>query len=213
MRTLTQRYRLAIVAMALVMPFAIFFHYNVPAPADLAFLRARVPKGFGPWIMVAEREPSQKEVDILETKAILTRTYSSGDKGNVDLSIVYAPNNRRVAHPPELCYKGAGWSVEGNQVHEFPVETQPFKVNRLLLRKSGRRLLVLYWYKAGPAYYASYLKMQWGTIWYQLTLRSSSSALIRVSAESPGPDDDDGVFATLEEFASRAIPSITPALP
>jgi EpsI family protein len=213
MQTLRQRCTVAIVAMAVVAPLAIFFQYNVPAPADLGLLRDHVPQAIGPWTMSDEREPSEKEVEILETKAILTRTYTRGTKPDVDFSIVYAPNNRRVAHPPEICYKGSGWSVENSTVVQFPVEGKPFKANRLLLLRGGKRLLVLYWYKAGADYFASYLKMQWATIWYQMTLRSSSSALIRVSAESSGPDEDAEIFATLEEFAALALPAVTPALP
>jgi EpsI family protein len=213
MQTLDSRYKVAAVILALVAPIAIFFQYNVPAAATLGELRERVPTAFGPWTMTAEHEPSEKEIQILETKAILTRTYSRGQTPDPSLSIVYAPNNRRVAHPPEICYKGSGYTIEQSQVIAFPVNGQTFRVNRLLLRKSGVRLLVLYWYKAGPAYYASYLKMQWATIWYQLTLRSSSSALIRVSAQSPGPDQDAAIYATLQDFAAAALPKITPALP
>ncbi|NQT52173.1 EpsI family protein [bacterium] len=213
MDSLKHRYRTAIWILAIVAPIAVFFQYNVPPPADLGVLRDRVPQTFGDWIMTAEHEPGPLEIEILETKAILTRSYSCGGETDVDLSIVYAANNRRVAHPPEICYKGSGWSVEGKSVSEFAVGGHPFRANRLLLRKSGRRLLVLYWYKAGPAYHASYLKMQWGTIWYQLTFRSSSSALLRASAQSAGPDDDSRVFALLEGFTALALPSISAALP
>jgi EpsI family protein len=214
MQTLKQRYTVAVVILAVVAPLAVFFQYNVPAPADLGQLRDRVPVAFGDWTMTAEREPSQQEIEILETEAILTRTFSRGSPPDVDLSVVYAPNNRRVAHPPEVCYKGSGWSVEHSEACSFEVEGgKPFQANRLLLLRSNKRLLVLYWYKAGSDYYASYLKMQWGIVWSQLTFRSSSSALIRVSAESSGPDEDARVYAVLEEFTARALPAITPALP
>jgi EpsI family protein len=213
MTTLSHRYRVAIVTLAVVAPLAVFLQYNVPAQGDLGLIRDRVPQVFGSWVMSAEREPDEKEIQILETKAILGRTYTRGRTEDVDLSIVYAPNNRRVAHPPEVCYKGSGWSVERSEVYTFPVGGKPFQVNRLLLIQGTKRLLVLYWYKAGPNYYASYIRMQWGIIWSQLTLRSSSSALLRASANSSGPDEDAAIYATLEEFVATALPEITPALP
>ena len=212
MSTLRTRYTVAIVAMAIVAPLALYFQYSVPPAQSLETLKDKVPAGIGPWSMIGERGPTDEERRILETDAILTRTYSRGLALQCDLSITFAKDNRRVAHPPEICYKGSGWSVEEKKVVDFPVEGRPFQANKLLLVHGTSRMVVLYWYKAGPEYSASYLRMQWNIIKTFFTRRGSSSALIRVSAMSSGPDDDKNVLATLRDFAALALPAVTSAL-
>ena len=211
MRTLKSRYIVAIVAMALVAPIALYFQFDVPPAASADVFKA-VPHQIGPWAMVSERGPSEDERRILETDAIMTRTYSKGETTQCDLSTVFARDNRRVAHPPEICYKGSGWAVESRSVEQFPVEGEPFRTNRLLLLRGQVRLLVLYWYKAGPTCTENYLKMQWNIIKTHFSRRGSSSALIRVSAVSPSPNDDEKTVATLREFAALAIPAINKAI-
>ena len=211
MKTFKQRCIVAIVLMALVAPLALYLQFDVPAPARADALEV-IPRTIGPWTVVSERGPSEDEVKILETDAILTRTYSRGDPPQCDLSVVFAKDNRRVAHPPEICYKGSGWNVERREVVEFPVAGQPFRANRLLLIRGNARLLVLYWYKAGPTCTANYLKMQWNIIKTHFGRRGSSSALCRVSALSPGPGQDDGIVATLRDFAGLAIPAVNAAI-
>jgi len=198
--------------MAVVAPLALLLQFDVPPPASLEDIGPKVPQRIGEWVAIDERPPSKQEVEILETEAILTRTYSRGAPPDVDLSLVFAQDNRRVAHPPEICYKGAGWTVESNQVTEFPVEERSFYANRLLLVRGGKRMLVVYWFKAGPYYCASYLRMQWNIVRLHLTRRGSSSALVRVSAMSSGPEEDEQIVATLCEFAAVAIPAMRPAL-
>lgn len=213
MKTLRQRYLFAIALLAIVAPLAVSLQMSVPPPGDIGLLRDRVPRQIGEWSATGDREPTPEEIEILETKAILSRTFARTGSPDVELSITYAPRNRRVAHPPELCYKGAGWSIEQSEVTALPGTDPPFKANRLLLLYGGRRRLVLYWYKAGPESYASYLRMQWRTIWNDLTFQGSSSALIRVSAQSPSRDDDERVCETLKQFAVIAVPPVTAALP
>ena len=211
MHTLKSRCIIAIVAMAIVAPVALYLQFDVP-PASSADVFGAVPRQIGPWFMVSEREPSEDERRILETDAIMTRTYSKGETTQCDLSTVFARDNRRVAHPPEICYKGSGWTVEKKQIEEFPVEGKPFRTNRLLLLRGNVRLLVLYWYKAGPTCTENYLKMQWNILKTHFTRRGSSSALIRVSAVSPSPSEDEKVVATLREFAACAIPAVNNAI-
>lgn len=211
MKTFKQRCVIAIILMALAAPAALYFQFDVPPPASADALEA-IPRTIGPWKVISERGPSEAEVKILETDAILTRTYSRGDPPQCDLSVVFARDNRRVAHPPEICYKGSGWNVEKREVVEFPVDEQPFHANRLLLIRGNARLLVLYWYKAGPACTENYLKMQWTIIKTHFTRRGSSSALCRVSAMSPAADQDAAVIETLRGFAGLAIPAVNAAI-
>ncbi|MFC1806639.1 exosortase-associated EpsI family protein, partial [Planctomycetota bacterium] len=78
----------------------------------------------------------------------------------------------------------------------------------LLLLRGNARLLVLYWYKAGPDCTENYLKMQWNIVKTHFASRGSSSALCRVSAMSPAPEKDDETVSTLRTFAGLAIPAV-----
>ena len=214
MHTLRQRYLVAIVLIGIVAPIVLFFQYDVPPPASIGPIKGAIPSRLGQWGAIADRGPTDQEREILETDAILTRTYACGGPTQCDLSVIFAQDNRRVAHPPELCYKGAGWNVESKQVVTVPVGgQQAFAVNRLLLLRGDGRMWVLYWYKAGDRCSANYVVMQWNIIKSHLLHRSSSSALLRVSAISRGPDDDAEVLAALCQFASIAIPAVNAAIP
>lgn len=222
MSTLKKRYAVGIVLLSVVTPLALLFQYNVPPPAELAVLSRRIPKRIGSWYGGRDRPPSKKEIEILETEAILTRRYGCATrKGpDVDFSVVYSENNRRIAHPPQICYKGAGWNVEEQELIEFDglvVNGEPFRANRLLLTKGGAKggtfLHVLYWFKGGPNYYADYLRMQWGIIWTQFRLRTSSSALLRVSVQTQDKEQDELILDTLKQFTREAIPVVTEAIP
>lgn len=207
MHTYSRRCVVVLVTMAVVGPVALYFQFDVPPRANVDALRA-IPTEIGPWHMVDERGPTEKEKEILETEAIVTRTYSRGEPLQCDLSVVFARDNRRVAHPPEICYKGSGWLVEQRRVETFDIGGQPFRANRLLLLHGTSRLIVLYWYKAGQVCTDSYLKMQGHIILSHFSRRGSSSALCRVSAMSLAPDRDTAVFETLRGFAQRAIPAV-----
>jgi len=212
MRTLNQRYLAAVAAIAVVAPLALYLYYSVPESADVEPLKELLPTAIGDWAHLYDRDPTDQEIEILETKAILTRTYGRRGEETVDLSITYAPDNRRVAHPPELCYKGGGWTVEEKTRLEVPVGTDTLAVNRLLLIRGEHRLILLYWFKAGQDYTAGYWHMQWLNVKSQLLNRRSSSALIRVSTMSPGPSDDGVATDTLRTFAAQALPYITEAV-
>jgi EpsI family protein len=212
MHTLQTRFLVAILALAVTTPLVLYLQYDVPAGQSFESLRDKVPATIGTWHQVAERGPTEDEKRILETDAILTRTYSRGEGPNCDLSITFARDNRRVAHPPEICYKGSGWGVEEKEVVELSIDGQPFYVNRLLLIRGNSRLHVFYWFKAGPSNSASYLAMQWNIIKLHFTHRGSGSALLRLTATSTHAEDDKPALAALREFAAVAIPVASDAV-
>jgi EpsI family protein len=211
-KTLKQRIVVTAVLLAVASPLVLVLHYSAPAPADIGPLKQRIPKVIGAWAMESEHGPTEEETRILETDAILTRTYVHTDGRRADLSVIFARDNRRVAHPPEICYKGSGWEVMGRAVAELQVEGETFRANQRLLIRGGHRLLVLYWYKAGANYTANYWWMQCLIIKSHVLNRQSSSALIRVSAPSSSAAEDKDVVQTLREFATIAIPPVTQAI-
>jgi EpsI family protein len=212
MHTLKKRTVIAIAAMAVVAPLALFLQYSVPPTGEIGKLEDSLPRVIGDWAFLYDSKPTKKEIEILETKAILTRAFTRGGRDQVDLSITYAPENRRVAHPPELCYKGSGWSVEDKTQIDVPTPAGPFPVVRLLLIRGENRLVLLYWFKAGADYTAGYWHMQWLLIKDQFLNRKGSSALLRAGCTFTGPSNDERITEMLKGFIAEALPSITKAV-
>jgi EpsI family protein len=204
--------------LAIVAPVVLYTNYDVPEPASIEAVKDNIPEFLGGrdgWEMVKWVDPEPDEVRILETKAILRCMYELKKRPAplCELSLVFAQDNRRAAHPPEICYKGAGWSVQRHEVIPIPINGQPFYVNRLLLLHRNERMWVLYWFKTGSECCASYLRMQWNIIKSHLLRRGSSSALIRLSVKSRSQDEDQEVFADLLDFAKVAIPAVNAVIP
>ncbi len=121
----------------------------------------------------------QYVLDILETKDVVERSYNDSMQGAaIDMAVVYSPDNRRVAHPPEVCYKGAGWEV--NDARIVQIEGLPPMV-RLVISHDRQKDIVFYCYKSGPDFIADYWKQQWNIVWNYLTGRPTASALVRFS--------------------------------
>lgn len=146
---------------------------------------------------------------ILETDDIIQRNYYAPAYGeaHVQLAVVFSPDNRRVAHPPEVCYTGAGWESQDKRII-YPEDCVPLV--RLVLDKGPARDMVLYCYKSGKDITANYYRQQINIIANQLFKRSTSSALIRFS--SPIRNTADETEAMLMDFIRQMMPEIEKTL-
>lgn len=180
-----------------------------PTRYDRDVLKAEaLPMVLDTWI--GREVPVEDYVkQILETEDVIQRNYISRLSGPfpVQLAVVYSPDNRRVAHPPEVCYTGAGW--ETSEKREVRHEGLPPMI-RLVLSHAGQKDLVLYCYKAGDQITASYARQQWNIITNMLLRRSTSSALIRFS--TPIQVDASTAEARVVEFARLMMPEIETTL-
>lgn len=149
-------------------------------------LKARnLPTEIGQW-GGREVPVPQYVLDILETKDVVERNYQDSPRATpVDMAVVYSPDNRRVAHPPEVCYKGAGWEVNDKKI--VRIEGLPPMV-RLVISHDRQKDIVFYCYKSGPDFIADYWKQQWNIIGNYVTGRPTASALVRFSI-SADPDE------------------------
>ena len=138
-----------------------------------------LPLQLGDW--VGREVPIDDKVkQILETDDVVQRVYASPLWQNVPvhLAVVFSPDNRRVAHPPEICYRGEGWEVTAKST--IHAQGLP-ELRRVVLGTAGHRDLVLYCFKAGEDITANYYRQQINIIVNQLRLKATSSALIRFS--------------------------------
>jgi len=142
------------------------------------------PKTIGTWNSV-DLSITKDEFAILETKNAFVRLYTnSKDKSQVYLYLVYSQTNRKVAHPPEICYTGSGLNIMENLHDTIPVQYKSLTIqaNRLRLNKGNFNQIAYYWFKVGDHFTSNYWKQQILIALYTLLGQHPSSALVRVSA-------------------------------
>ncbi len=158
---------------------------------------------------------SEEEYAILETKNAFARRYKKEGK-EVDLLIVYSQTNRKVSHPPELCYTGSGLTILNK--HDvritIPSSQKVLIAKELLLEKGNFKELSIYWFKGGNTFTSNYWKQQTLVAFNSLLNKPASSALIRLSTVITN-DKNSIPFSeeTLQEFAQIITPALLQYLP
>lgn len=170
------------------------------------------PKEINGW--TSEELPiTDDEYDILETRNAFTRKYTGPEGEVVYMFTVYSQFNRKVAHPPEVCYTGSGIKVVSNVVDTIPVPEQgmDIKAHKLALERRHVKQVAYYWFKVGDSFTASYWKQQLQIALKNLIGKPEGSALIRVSATHNG--DDSAATESIKQFVRLVLPSIQKHLP
>jgi len=195
------------------------------AKKNFSFAR-RIPLTLGVW-RGEEMKVSQAVINTLLTDDLLMRSYTNHKRQTVIFAAVFATDNRRAAHPPEICYRGQGWSVEGKTSRCFPVnlpaggyvppseengeagpqklghvtlleEPVDFAFTELIIRhKSGQRQVVHYWYKTGGRSTNNLLLHEWHMLVNNAFHRGSTNSLLRVSCEARSESQGDIMAARL----------------
>ena len=179
-----KRYATLVAALAVTAILTIYLTVGKPVIPDLRVAES-IAMDLGPW--KGESIPVDNLTKkILETDNIIIRNYTRpGEPAPVTLAIIYSENDRKVAHPPPICYAGAGWTVEKQDTAPLhldgddPADRQ--NIARCTVEKSGFRILALYWYMTGDVYTGNYLEAQLRLLINKLLRKRTSIALIRLS--------------------------------
>ena len=168
------------------------------------------PRVIGEWN--GEDIPLEEEVyEILETRNVLCREYSiapqsSRDKIPLYLTIVYSENNRKVSHPPEICYSGSGTEIMDKSEITINTSSEDIKATKFIAKSNRRKELVLYWYLAGNEFTTDYIKQQLKIAFKQARNKKAGGALIKISA--PIVESEEKTLDELKRFAYQAAPII-----
>jgi EpsI family protein len=174
------------------------------------------PHTVGDWRLDRQIHMSDRIIRVLETEDTIYWTYRRENGDKVDLVLVYSPHNRKVSHPPDICFQGGGWEQQMKDILPAPYgESFGFtKVNRLVLERGRERQIALYWYKTGKEQTPSYLKQQIGYLINSALRRESRSvALIRLTAFAEEATQIEEKTAQLQAFAEQITPTIDRVLP
>ena len=180
MRNLRTRVLCALILLVLASTVSGLVLY--PQRMDRGSLKAaRLPMMLGSW--AGQEVPVEDYVkQILETDDVIQRNYTNPLMDNipVQLAVVFSSNNRRVAHPPEVCYRGSGWEVTRKQT--LQLEGLP-DLKRLIIESgASNKDLVIYCYKVGDRITSNYYHQQYNIVVNQLMRRATASSLIRFSS-------------------------------
>jgi EpsI family protein len=153
------------------------------------------------------------EYEILETRNAFSRQYTNAKGQSVFVFIVYSQNNRKVSHPPEICYTGGGLSILEHVVVPFKLNPNTdFLVNRLQLETGAYRSNAYYWFKVGDTFTPTYWKQQFLIASKTLLGKPSSSAMVRLSVDIEKGDSQQAEHLA-QSFAKTILPLLNQYLP
>ena len=189
--------------LTVVAVFSLISYMPVKLDATMKISVTDFPKVVGGW--KAQDIPLDEHVyELLETKNLIMRNYINKQGEAVNCYIIYSQDNRKVAHPPEICLQGEGATVVEKTAIQI---TDSIKATKLILEKSLSRELVIYWYKAGNLNTNDYIKQQLKVAINRMLRKSSSGALIRLATEIKG-ESQDKALSLLQTFAKQIEPLI-----
>ena len=184
-----------------------FKEYNAKDTVDIHVF----PKTIGEWDS-EELLITEKEYAILETRNAFVRNYLTKSGKEVLLYIIYSENNRKVSHPPEVCYTGGGVSILEKNSRSVGSEDGQFDVVQMHMQDGPHEQFVYYWFKVGDSFTPSYWQQQMLIAWKTLIGKPSSSAMIRVSTFVENGKRNEAI-AKVEEFIQVIQPHLPKYLP
>ena len=150
--------KFVVVFLILIVAIIIGFNSYLPERFDssTAIKVTDFPMTIGDW-NATEMKLSERDYEILETRNLFVRDYKNSKGDSVYLYLIYSQDNRKVSHPPEVCYLGSGVTI----ADKSPVTiNNHIDATKLILEKADVRQMVVYWFKAGKMYTDHYLKQQ-----------------------------------------------------
>lgn len=157
---------------------------------------------------------SEEDYAILETRNVFSREYSNSRGQKVYLTAVYSQRERKVSHPPEVCYTGTGADILENKPAHIHIDSinLEIKANKLVLELGDVKQVSFYWFKVDDMFTRSYWKQQLLIAVNNLFMRFPSNALIRVSA-TISEEGEEKAVEDISDFAQVLVPNIYKYLP
>jgi EpsI family protein len=199
---------LAFCALLNLFPLAMPTTFHVDETLDPAF--QTFPKELGVW--KGEDVPlDEKTYEILETRNVLSRMYENPEGRKMHLLLVGSRKDRRVAHPPEVCYLSSNYIILDEKEKSYSIQNQDIAVKSFLARNERRpdqQELVVYLYKVGDRFTTSYYSQQFQFAVDRLSQRESEVLLIRLALLGASSEQLETTEASFQDFLSLLLEKV-----
>ena len=118
---------------------------------------------------------NEVELKVFGKADVLNRVYLAGGQKFV-LTIIDGTGDRHAVHDPLYCFKGAGWSVEGQEARRVAGG----RARLLRLSQKGKSAEAMIWFSDGRERHASALRYWWQTTLRRVTMGRSEEEPILV---------------------------------
>jgi EpsI family protein len=178
----------------------------------------RAPLGELPFQLDAYRGTRATDLapDILAVLGVeeyLNRVYRGATRLPVGLYVGYYASQREgdTMHSPMNCLPGSGWVPTTTDRVKVAVDNAgEIEINRVMVEKSGERMLVFYWYQSHGRVVASEYWSKIHMVVDAIQTNRTDAAMIRVVVPVPGTSPD--VEAQVEQEAVSFVRSLFPHL-
>ncbi len=182
-------------------PLALPTSFSVNEVLDPRF--KEIPYQIGEW-KGKDVQLDDRTYEILETRNILSRLYENpANKQTVHLLLVGSNKDRRVAHPPEVCYTSSHFDLISSKEDQFKISGRTIPVKEFVAadqNNPNHKEYVLYTYEVGSRFTSNYYAQQLEFTMNSLTRKETEILLIRLSASSE---------KSSQEFLSKILPHIS----
>ncbi len=173
------------------------------------------PAKLSGWTLAGEDVLDEATRDLLQPDASVIRLYKQ-DRAplGAGLFIGYFKStqaNHPMPHAPTVCLPGAGWKeVFLREIDLASPKGGAFAANEYVLEKSGKRLVVVYWYQNSQRTWANPV---WGKVYMLpdfVSMRRSDVAIVRITVNVDGSDYSPALVAarSLAGEAQAALAAI-----
>jgi EpsI family protein len=152
--------------------------------------------------------------DILETRAIIHRSYVGQNGQDVFLSVVHYSDTKVDFHAPEACFGGSGLkTVKTSKTITYMSGDGPttLDVAKLVTTRPNGKTVTYYFYKSGDFLGSNYIKMRLNIAANKLLRNDAKGSLIRISTVMrPGHEAE--AESLLIEFLQDLLPYVHQSL-
>lgn len=154
----------------------------------------------------------ERHYELLETRDVVLRDFAAADGSAAVLACVaVAGPAHKAAHPPEICYRGQGWTIEQQQEWQLALAGRVRPFQELVVAQGGERLLVWSWYRVGDEETESWWREQWLALAARVARDDAPAALLRFSTPL-GREGIDAARLRLARFLAQFLPAADAAL-
>ncbi len=175
----------------------------------------QMPVEIGEWRTVRDRDLPAETLAVLRADGVLVRDYEVAPADRVQLYIAYYRTQRagESMHSPRNCLPGAGWEPVSSSLMTADFgDGRQEKVNRYLVQRDGKRMLVLYWYESRKRIIADEYGGKLYLLWDSLRRQDRDGAIVRISVPISRSLSEDRAAQLATHFVRSVAPKVTSVL-